>query len=163
MTITAKDSLGNAIADGKYSLFDTTTSTTVFSTSAQLTTAPFGSRYVDFVSGKATATFYAPYTVGDLNMKAHIWASAPTAFGVVAALADTDLAAKATIAGAVGDTSSLAYDAASAATDAANNAYEEAQNATQAASDALAAVKALAVQVKALIALVNKIKAKLKA
>ena len=82
---------------------------------------------------------------------------------LVKTLTGTTVTASFSVNGITGDSSSLAYDAASAATDAANNAYEEAQNATQAASDALAAVKALAVQVKALIALVNKIKAKLKA
>ena len=163
MTLTAKDSKGLVVADKKYSVFDTTTSTTVFATSAQLTTAPFASRYVTFLNGKATATFYAPYTTGDLNISATLGGTTGTAWNdLAAATAGTTVSAKVAIAGAGGD-SSLAYDAASAATDAANNAYEEAQNATQAASDALAAVKALAVQVKALIALVNKIKAKLKA
>ena len=163
LNLTAKDSKGNPVADLKYTVFDTTTSTTVFATSAQLTSAPFGSAYVTFLKGVATATFYAPYTSGTLNLKAttNNAVVAPIT-DLVAAAQGIDLAAAISISGAGGD-SSLAYDAASAATDAANNAYEEAQNATQAASDALAAVKALAVQVKALIALVNKIKAKLKA
>ena len=163
LTLTAKDSKGNLVADKRYTVFDTTTSSTVFSTSAQLTTTPFGSAYVSFVKGVATATFYAPYTTGALNISATLGGTAGAAYNELAStVAGTKITGTATISGAGGD-SSLAYDAASAATDAANNAYEEAQNATQAASDALAAVKALAVQVKALIALVNKIKAKLKA
>ena len=162
-TLTAKDSKGNLVADKTYTLFDTATSTTVLSSSAQLTSTPFGSKYISFKKGVATATFYAPYTTGTLNVSAVIGGTTGTAWNDAAdTLAGTTIKGSVSIAGASGD-SSLAYDAASAATDAANNAYEEAQNATQAASDALAAVKALAVQVKALIALVNKIKAKLKA
>ena len=161
-TLTLKDSKGNAVADKTYSLFDTTTSTTVFASSAQLTTAPFGSRYVTTSKGVATATFYAPFTTGNLNLSATIGGTSGTAWNDAAStLAATTVAGVAVVsASSISGDSSLALDAANAATDAANNAYDEAQNATQAASDALAAVKALAVQVKALIALVTKIKNK---
>ena len=159
-TITAKDSKGNLVADKSYTVFDTTTSSTVFTTSAQLTSSPFGSAYVTFKKGVATATFYAPYSSGTFNL------TATTNNAVVAPVGDLASAAQGVaLAGSfaissTGGDASLALDAANAATDAANNAYDEAQNATQAASDALAAVKALAVQVKALIALVTKIKNK---
>jgi len=169
MTLTAKDAKGLAVSDAKYTVFDTTTSTTVFATSAQLTTAPFGSAYVTFKNGVATATFYAPYANGDFNMTATTNNAivAPTT-DLATALQGVAVTGKFSIdASVTGGDASLALDAANAATDAANNAYDEAQNATQAAQDALAAVTALAAQVKSLIAsvksltaLVSKIKAK---
>ena len=160
LLITAKDADGNPVADGYY----VNALGGAFTTSQALQTTLFATT-LHFVGGVATAKFYAPYNAGTLIANGSIGSSA-TVLGTAlqtAAAASTVLTASTTIVSAGGDSSSLAYDAASAATDAANNAYEEAQNATQAASDALAAVKALAVQVKALIALVNKIKAKLKA
>jgi len=169
MTLTAKDSLGNKVADALYSLFDTTSSTTVFATSAQVTSTPFGSRYVTLKNGIATATFYAPYTSGNLAMTATVGGTTGTAWNnAAAALAGTTVTGTVVINnGATGGDAALALDAANAATDAANNAYDEAQNATQAAQDALAAVTALAKQVSSLIAsvksltaLVSKIKAK---
>jgi len=169
-TLTAKDSKGNLVADKQYTVFDTTSSTTVFATSAQITSTPFGSAYVTFLKGVATATFYAPYTTSTFNMKG------TTNNAVLAPTADLATAGQGvdvtgsfaiTGAGGVGGDAALALDAANAATDAANNAYDEAQNATQAAQDALAAVTALAKQVSSLIAsvksltaLVSKIKAK---
>ena len=158
LTITAKDSNGDAVADGYYN----NALAAAASVSQALTSTLFGTQ-IHFVNGVATAKFFAPYNGGVLT--ANVYAGSSTTVLAAALQAEASAVAHtatATITAAGGD-SSLAYDAASAATDAANNAYEEAQNATQAASDALAAVKALAVQVKALIALVNKIKAKLKA
>jgi len=167
-TLTAKDSKGNLVADGTYTLFDTTSSTTVFAPSAQLTSTPFGTQYLKFSKGVSTATFYAPFTTGDLKLSATVGGTAGTAWNNAAStLAGTTVSATLPIAGATNGDASLALDAANAATDAANNAYDEAQNATQAAQDALAAVTALAAQVKSLIAsvksltaLVSKIKAK---
>jgi hypothetical protein len=153
MTLTVKDSKSNSVADGSYFLFDTT-SAGAFTTSAQLTSAPFGTGVVSVVGGVATATFYAPYTTGDVAMSATMSSHATVATAAQA----TKLAASISISGA-DSTASLALDAANAATDAANNAYDEAQNATQAASDALAAVTALAAQVKSLIASVKKLTA----
>jgi hypothetical protein len=154
MTLTATDATGKALADGSYLVFDTTTSG-AFSTSAQLTTAPFSNGTIAFSGGTASATFYAPYTTGEVAMSATL---STTSASLVAALNATKLAASITVGGADA-TASLALDAANAATDAANNAYDEAQNATQAASDALAAVTALAAQVQSLIASVKKLTA----
>ena len=152
VTITSKDSAGNAAYDQDASLLDATAkATTALGGSAALP----GNAATTVIGGASVIKGnYAPTFATDFGLSGTTGTLTTTT--VVQALS-----AKATVAG--GDSSSLAYDAASAATDAANNAYEEAQNATQAASDALAAVKALAVQVKSLIALVNKIKAKLKA
>jgi len=168
MTLTAKDSLGNLIADKQYTVFDTTTSATVFGTSAQLTTAPFGNQFVTFLNGKASTTFYAPYTTGNLVLSATLGGTAGATWNNLSATAaGSTISGTVAITGATNADASLALDAANAATDAANNAYDEAQNATQAAQDALAAVTALAKQVSSLIAsvksltaLVSKIKAK---
>ena len=154
MTLTATDSTGKALADGSYLVFDTTTSG-AFTTSAQLTSAPFSNGTIAFSGGTASATFYAPYTQGTVNMSATL---STTSASLVAALNAAKLATSIEVGGA-DSTASLALDAANAATDAANNAYDEAQNATQAASDALAAVTALAAQVKSLIASVKKLTA----
>jgi hypothetical protein len=178
--LTAKDSVGNAIADGTYGIFydaaanSLTAGTTVspLTLSAQTTNVPFSitagttaaSKVYTFVKGVATSKFYAPYTNGTVSISGTLAATNSATAGYNSGLSSTLLGTALTGSFAValggGDSSSLALDAANAATDAANNAYDEAQNATQAASDALAAVKALAVQVKALIALVTKIKNK---
>jgi hypothetical protein len=154
MTLTVTDSKAKPVADGTYFLFDTT-SAGAFATSAQLTSAPFGTGAVSVKSGIATATFYAPYTNGEVKMSAVVNSTHAT---VTSTYAETALTASISVGGADA-TASLALDAANAATDAANNAYDEAQNATQAASDALAAVTALAAQVKSLIASVKKLTA----
>ena len=153
MTLTVKDSKSNSVADGSYFLFDTTTGN-AFTTSAQLTSAPFGTGVVSVVGGVATATFYAPYTTGEFKMTAKM-----TSHSTVATAAQATSITASTNIGGADSTASLALDAANAATDAANNAYDEAQNATQAASDALAAVTALAKQVNSLIASVKKLTA----
>jgi len=153
MTLTVKDSKSNSVADGSYFLFDTATGN-AFTTSAQLTSAPFGTGVVSVVGGVATATFYAPYTTGEFKMTAKM-----TSHSTVATAAQATSITASTSIGGADSTASLALDAANAATDAANNAYDEAQNATQAASDALAAVTALAAQVKDLIAMVKKLTA----
>ena len=160
-TLSAKDSSGNPVADGNYKIFGSTF--TGLTTSAQLTSSLFSYstsepvKYVQVINGVATSTAYIPYAT-QLVVSGVVGTDAALATAIQGTTVSSTVAIN-----SANDSSSLAYDAASAATDAANNAYEEAQNATQAASDALAAVKALAVQVKALIALVNKIKAKLKA
>ena len=162
--INATNAAGNPVADGTY--FDLIADT-------QTSSIPFGSGSLfskntnkpSFKAGLAYRTLYAPLFNGDITLTANLGATSTLLSAALkaASAAATDYTAKFNVTSGDNSSSSLAYDAASAATDAANNAYEEAQNATQAASDALAAVKALAVQVKALIALVNKIKAKLKA
>ena len=153
MKLTVTDDKAKPVADGSYFLFDTTTAG-AFATSAQLTSAPFGTGSVATKSGKATATFYAPYTNGDLAMAVTMSSHTTVATAAQAAKLSASIAV-----GGADATASLALDAANAATDAANNAYDEAQNATQAASDALAAVTALAKQVKSLIASVKKLTA----
>ena len=153
-TVTAKDANGYGIPDGAASVVTSavhyagiTTADLTPTFAAGVATIKAVGPTVSSTVGKSTFTLKGTAGVADTNLDK--------------TLSATDVVVTYSVNGT--DSSSLAYDAASAATDAANNAYEEAQNATQAASDALAAVKALAVQVKALIALVNKIKAKLKA
>jgi hypothetical protein len=154
LTITAKDSDGNLVADGYY----TNVLAGKFATSQAVTSDLFGSE-LHFVNGVVTDTFYAPYASGTLVISALIGSSTTALSAAVAALAGKKtLDASAEITSA-DNSASLALDAANAATDAANNAYDEAQNATQAASDALAAVTALAAQVKSLIAMVKKLTA----
>jgi hypothetical protein len=154
LTITAKDSDGNLVADGYYN--DVLAGK--FATSQSVTSDLFGS-VLSFKNGIATDTFYAPYAPGTLVISALIGSSKTALSAAVAALAGKKtLEASAEITSA-DNSASLALDAANAATDAANNAYDEAQNATQAASDALAAVTALAKQVKSLIASVKKLTA----
>ena len=168
LNITLKNADGTAVADGSYTIF---AAATPLISNLYLTGNSTGSNTawssglttVSTVGGVASYDFYAPsVSSGTLTFSATTISGTTVSAALTSAARALPLTVSATINGG-GDSSSLAYDAASAATDAANNAYEEAQNATQAASDALAAVKALAVQVKALIALVNKIKAKLKA
>jgi hypothetical protein len=155
-TVTAKDSNGYAIPDGSVaSNYISSVTSNGGIGAADLTSTSTGGVFTLKVTGPVVSiatgsgAFLLTGTAGTANSY------------LAKTLTGTTVTASFAVNGT--DGSSLAYDAASAATDAANNAYEEAQNATQAASDALAAVKALAVQVKALIALVNKIKAKLKA
>jgi hypothetical protein len=156
VTITAKDSAGNPVADGTAS--PAVTANKALGTSATALAAGFyaGGSNANAASA-AKSSLFAPSLGGDFILKATGTDKAATA-----------LTATASVEGDA--SSSLALDAANAATDAANNAYDEAQNATQAASDALAAVTALSAQVSALIAtvkslaaMVAKIKAKVKA
>jgi hypothetical protein len=152
LTITAKDSDGNLVADGYYN----NVLAAKFATSQAVTSDVFGST-LHFQNGVVTDTFYAPYAPGTLVISALIGSSTTALSAAVAALAGKKtLETSANIISA-DSSASLALDAANAATDAANNAYDEAQNATQAASDALAAVTALAAQVKSLIAQVKKL------
>jgi len=136
ISLTAKDSAGNPVADGSASPAVT------FNKSVGGTYA--ASTYVAGTRANAANTLFAPGTTGDFIAFATSGNAAASALSATSAVE--------------GDASaSLALDAANAATDAANNAYDEAQNATQAASDALAAVTALAAQVKTLIASVKKL------
>jgi len=134
VTMTAKDSAGNPVADGSASPAVTFNKSVGGTYGASLYKA--GAR-----ANKAN-TLFAPASTGDL-----------VAFATSGNAAATALTATSTV--GENETAALALDAANAATDAANNAYDEAQNATQAASDALAAVTALAAQVKTLIASVK--------
>jgi hypothetical protein len=139
VTITATDSSGNPVADGKASPALTGSKATGGS-------LPAASYYVGGKKATTAGALWAPAIGGDF-----------TVVGTGTDAAATALSATVSVSG--DESASLALDAANAATDAANNAYDEAQNATQAASDALAAVTALAAQVKSLIASVKKLTA----
>jgi len=139
VTITATDSSGNPVADGR-------TSPALTGSKAVGGALPAASYYVAGKKATTAGALWAPAIGGDF-----------TVAGTGTDAAATAISAMVSIEGDA--SSSLALDAANAATDAANNAYDEAQNATQAASDALAAVTALAAQVKSLIASVKKLTA----
>jgi len=165
-TIKATDSVGNAIADGTYGVFNTVGAVTAvagLTMNAVTTSTPFAQAAdaagtnLSFVGGIAEASTYAPYASGDLTAS---FTSSATSASLNSTAQGKALSATVAVSAVAADaTASLALDAANAATDAANNAYDEAQNATQAASDALAAVTALAAQVKSLIASVKKLTA----
>jgi hypothetical protein len=138
ITLTAKDSSGNPVAD------ETASPEVTFNKSVGGTYA--ASLYVAGKRANAVNTLFAPQTVGDFTALATSGNAAGSALSATSAVEGDQSA-------------SLALDAANAATDAANNAYDEAQNATQAASDALAAVTELATQVTSLIASVKKLTA----
>jgi len=154
ITVTAKDSKGNAAYDQDVALL------------------AVGATATNYLGGNALPTTASVTLInGKHDFKGNYAPIAGNSFTISATANDvpgTALSASATVSGgAGGGDATLALDAANAATDAANNAYDEAQNATQAAQDALAAVTALAEQVKSLIAsvksltaLVSKIKAK---
>ena len=145
VTVTAKDSAGNAVGDGTYA--------NLFAAAATASKAMQGSLptvSVEIVGGIATFKTFAPAVPGDFTV---------TATGGTSVASAGRVAVTATASAEGDQSSSLALDAANAATDAANNAYDEAQNATQAASDALAAVTELAAQVTSLIASVKKLTA----
>jgi len=141
LTITVKDSTGNAAYDGQAVLSAQSTSSKTVTGLPTTTALSTGGKWSNKVN-----TLFAPSTTGDFSLFFE-GGDALATVGTVAGTVDGDPAA------------SLALDAANAATDAANNAYDEAQNATQAASDALAAVTALATQVTSLIASVKKLTA----
>jgi hypothetical protein len=148
LTLTAKDSAGNPIADS-----DTNTGYTLLSTaglvfSQTIASAPAAAATVKIKGGVATYTMYAPYFAGPISVSATTDATSANLATALQGVAVT--AATATVTGS--QDSALAVDAANAATDAANAAAEEASNATEAASEALAAVNALATTVASLIA-----------
>ena len=156
VTVTAKDSAGNPVADGLASPA-LTANKALGATAVALATSFYKGGKVANATSTATSTTFAPPLGGDFMITGTSGNAAGSTITVTASVEGDQ-------------SSSLALDAANAATDAANNAYDEAQNATQAASDALAAVTALSAQVgdliatvKSLAAVVAKIKAKVKA
>jgi len=176
VTLTAKDSLGNKVADGYYGIFYDLGNNAVaagatvnpVTLSAQTTNVPFsktgaagtGSDATYLIqNGIVTSSFFAPYTDGTVTLTSTLASSNAGAepSKIAATLFGATLAGSFDVETGTNSQAALALDAANAATDAANNAYDEAQNATQAASDALAAVTALAKQVKTLIANVKKL------
>jgi len=174
LTITLKNSTGDPVADGTYTIFGSTTKllsnlqVTGYATGPNASAWSQGITSVTTSGGVAAFDFYAPNVGSSLTFSGTTLAATTVSADVTANARAKALTATAAIAGgANGGDAALALDAANAATDAANNAYDEAQNATQAAQDALAAVTSLAKQVSSLIAsvksltaLVSKIKAK---
>jgi len=145
LTATVKDTAGQPIADGTYTLFtvlpDTNVNLVGWPTAAPLV----GAAPVTVKGGVATLyTGYAPFTSGSVVITATdalAAANVLTASAVVSGPTDAAI-----------DAANEATDAANAATDAANAAAEAADAATAAAQDAQAAVAELATQVAGLIA-----------
>jgi hypothetical protein len=174
MTLTAKDSSGNPVADGQYGVFlNSTSNASTYSgltLSANTTNVPFAKSAAvspattngyTFTGGLTTSSFYAPYTSGTVVMSGTL---ASTGSNLAGALQGTTLSSSVSVtnttdaaAQAAVDAANEATDAANAATDAANNAMDSADAAQQAALDAgdkadaaLAAVTDLATKVSAI-------------
>ena len=169
-TLTAKDSSGNAVADGAYGVFTAPHNQAAISgltANAALVVAPFAAAVtsgngvyndLSFVGGVATSTTYAPYYSGNVTTSNTL---PSTDTSLATALLGTALTSSFAVtsptddsANAATDAANEATDAANAATDAANAAADSADAATQAAQDAsdqaaaaLAAVTALSQQV----------------
>ena len=183
LTLAAKDSSGNPVADGDYGVWGNTAlngAITPVTASAQLTSNPFAAGSAsaapsyEVVGGVATTTIYAPYTDGTVSLTSTL---GTTNSGLATALQGTTLATSFTVttgastaSAAATDAANEATDAANAATDAANAAADAADAATSAAQDAgakadaaLAAVTALSAKITVLAAQIAKIVKKLKA
>ena len=181
LTLTAKDSSGNPVADGNYGIWGNTSTVgaiTPVTASAQLTSNPFaaGSSTAapsyEVIGGVVKATFFAPYTDGTVNLTSTLGSNNS---GLATALQATTLAASFSVttgasaaSSAATDAANEATDAANAATDAANAAADAADAATSAAQDAsakadaaLAAVNALSAKITVLAAQIAKIVKKL--
>ena len=139
LTVSIKDSSGNASFDQDLNLWGGLGSAPVFSKAVQGST-PSGAAATMFVGGKKDYKMYAPSLDGDFSVKGTL--------DSLTVLSGAVVTASATVSG----TQSAAIDAANEATDAANAAAEAADAATAAAQDAQAAVAALATQVATLIA-----------
>ncbi len=146
LTLTLKDSAGNAVADGDYtSLW---AAAPVYSKSVQGSVPTADANKV--VGGVKSYTQYASVLDGEYSIKS-------TAYGVADAYYGTSVSASATVTGnnaasqAAADAAAEATDAANAATDAANAAAEAADAATAAAQDAADAVAALSVSVTEMV------------
>jgi trimeric autotransporter adhesin len=181
LTLTAKDSTGNPIADGYYHVFNksdvTTTAFAGLSTSAQVTKALFAAAgctvatgvdcvtvgnagAVLFVDGAAVTTFYAPYTTANLVISG-------TTSGSSAALSTalknlglgTALSVSAAVTAPTDVAAQAAIDAAQEATDAANAAYDAANNAMDSADAATAAAQDASDNASAALAAVTSLSA----
>ena len=187
LTVALKDVSGNPVADGYYGIWydaaqipsGTTTTYAPFTTSAQLTTNPFGitgstagvvekSYYVS--NGVATATFYAPYadgavtltsTLAAANTTANALATTLAASGIAAALQGTTLSATVNVTTGASTASQAATDAANEATDAANAATDAANAAADAADAATSAAQDASAKADAALAAVNALSAKI--
>ena len=172
LTLTAKDSLGNPVADGAYGVWGNTSTTgalTPITASTSLTVNPFAkgassANSYTFRKGVSTSSTFAPLTSGVVTLTSTL---GTTNSNLSAALQATTLASSFTVgassaekaAEAAADAAAEAIDAANAATDAANLAAEAADAATVAAEEArdaadaaTAAVEELATQVATLMA-----------
>ena len=146
LTLTLKDSAGNAVADGDYAAL--WAAAPVYSKSVQGSVPTADANKV--VGGVKSYTQYASVLDGEYTIKS-------TAYGVADAYYGTVVSAAATVTGnnaasqAAADAAAEATDAANAATDAANAAAEAADAATAAAQDAADAVAALATSVTEMV------------
>jgi trimeric autotransporter adhesin len=143
VTLTAKDSAGNPVADG------------IASPAVTFNKATGGAAVAAswFTAGKVTSddalgrkTIYAPTASG--AFKAEATAASLATLNATATVGDD---AATTAAAAAGDAAAEATDAANAATDAANAAAEAADAATAAAQDAADAVAALSASVATMV------------
>jgi hypothetical protein len=182
-TLTAKDSSGNAVADGAYGVFATHNNQAAISgltANAALVVAPFaaaattGSAYNDLsiIGGVATSTTYAPYYSGnvttsntlpstDASLATALLGTAVTSSFAVTSPTDSQASAATDAANEATDAANAATDAANAAADAADAATAAAQDASAQAQAALAAVNALSAKITVLAAQIAKIIKKL--
>jgi trimeric autotransporter adhesin len=147
MTATAKDSAGNAAADGLAPYASISTNMTVVGAPATTAIIVNGVHTTDTSTG--TKTMFAPSSVGNLVVSGLTTnASTGTAYSVALKIANEELDSALA---AAADAAAEATDAANAATDAANAAAEAADAATAAAQDAADAVAALSTSVTAMV------------
>ena len=146
ITVTLKDSDGNAVGDDTYTLWGTVPTSNVATTAI----SGFGAN-IAVVSGVKTYTYYMPAQSGVVTFTGKLAADADLATALQGATVSLSANVANPADGAI-DAANEATDAANAATDAANAAAEAADAATAAAQDAQAAVAALATQVASLIA-----------
>jgi len=150
LTMTAKDKYGNAVADGSYALFDTSSAGTALVPSASLTSKPFGTTgSVSFVGGVKTATLYAPYGTGALTITGTFNTSVATTTAKTSVVGTVQVvdAGSSSAQAAAEEATAAANDA----TDAALSAAEAAEAATAMAQEAVDAVAELSAQVTSLI------------
>ena len=175
--LTAKDAVGNPVADGTYRDFVGSAATSNYGLQGTLPgAAATNPAYVTFSSGVSSTTIYAPAVADNVTIVGPTLSG--TSAGVASALQSTTVApvtfavttSTSTQASAATDAANEATDAANAATDAANAAADAADAATSAAQDAsakadaaLAAVNALSAKITVLAAQIAKIVKKLKA
>ena len=182
-TLTAKDSSGNAVADGAYGVFAAPHNTAAISgltANAALVVAPFAAAatnspaYNDlsFLGGVATSTTYAPYYSGsvttsntlpstDASLATALLGTVVTSSFAVTSPTDSQASAATDAANEATDAANAATDAANAAADAADAATSAAQDASAKADAALAAVNALSAKITVLAAQIAKIVKKL--
>ena len=151
VTVTAKDSDGNAVGDGTYTVWKSTATPMASLSTIAITSPSALAADIDFVDGAAEYTFFAPVTSGAFTFSGTTATNAQLAVALQGkALSLSTETANAEAQAAI-DAAAEATDAANAATDAANAAAEAADAATAAAQDAADAVAALSAQVATLI------------